>query len=113
MNVLLDEDVPHPFRHHLPGHDVWTVDYMGLKGTVNGALFALARDDFDVLVTLDQKIPHQQNLTELDVAVIILIAGRGRIEDLIPLAPQVLEVMPRVNRGRIVRLRPDSEPEFL
>ena len=113
MNVLLDEDMPHPFRHHLPGHDVWTVDYMGWKGTVNGALFALARDDLDVLVTLDQKIPHQQNLTELDVAVIILIAGRGRIEDLIPLAPQVLEVMPRVNRGRIVRLRPDSEPEFL
>ena len=105
MNVLLDEDMPHPFRHHLPGHDVWTVDYMGWKGTVNGALFALARDDFDVLVTLDQKIPHQQNPTELDVAVIILIAGRGRIEDLIPLASQVLEVMPRSES------RADSSPQ--
>ena len=113
MNVLLDEDMPHPFRHHLPGHEVRTVDFKGWKSTVNGAPFTLASDDFDVSVTLDQKIPHQQNLTELDVAVIIFIAGRGRIEDLIPLAPQVLEVMPRVNRGRIVRLRPDSELEFL
>ena len=113
MNVLLDEDMPHPFRHHLPGHDVRTVDYMGWQSTVNGALFALARNDFDVLVTLDQKIPYQQNLTALDVAVIILIAGKGRIEDLIPLAPQVLEVIPIVRRGKTVRIRLDSEPEFL
>ena len=56
MNVLLDEDMPHPFRHHLPGHDVWTVDYMGWKGTVNDALFALARDDLDVLGCVDNCI---------------------------------------------------------
>ena len=113
MNVLLDEDMPHLFRHYLLGHDVRTVDYMGWKSTVNGALFALARDKFDVLVTLDQKIPYQQNLTSLDVAVIILIAGKGRIEDLIPLAPQVLEVIPILKRGKMVRIKPDSEPEYL
>ena len=113
MNVLLDEGVPHSFRHHLSGHDVRTVDYMGWKSTINGALLALATDEFDVIITLDQKIPFQQNLNALDVAVIILISGKGRIEDLMPLAPQVLEVIPIVNRGRMVRLRPDSEPEFL
>ena len=113
MNVLLDEDMPHSFRHLLVGHDVWTVDYMGWKSTINGELFALARNDFDVLVTLDQKTPYQQNLTASDIAVIILIAGKGRLEDLIPLAPQVLEVIPTVKRGNMVRIRPDSEPEFL
>lgn len=118
MNVLLDEDMPHTFRHHLPGHYTRTVDYMGWKSTINGALFTLARDDFDVLITLDQKIPYQQipyqqNLTALDVAVIILIAGKGRIEDLIPLAPQVLGVIPMVRRGKMVRISPGSKPEFL
>jgi predicted nuclease of predicted toxin-antitoxin system len=27
MKVLLDENLPHALRHHLPGHDVYTVTY--------------------------------------------------------------------------------------
>jgi hypothetical protein len=34
---------------------------MGWKGKGNSELIALAKDDFDALITLDQKIPHQHN----------------------------------------------------
>jgi predicted nuclease of predicted toxin-antitoxin system len=61
MKLLLDENMPHDFRYYLPEHEVRTVDYMGWKGKGNGELIALAKDDFDALITLDQKIPHQHN----------------------------------------------------
>ena len=65
MRLLLDEDIPYPLRHYFPEHDVRTVQYMGWDGKSNGELLALARDEFDALITLDQRIPHQHNITDL------------------------------------------------
>ena len=38
MKVLLDECLPLDFRHHLPGHEVHTAEWAGLKGLKNGQL---------------------------------------------------------------------------
>lgn len=42
MKILLDECLPLRLRNHIPGHDVFTVEYMGWKGIGNGRLMALA-----------------------------------------------------------------------
>ena len=89
MKLLLDEHMPHDFRYYLPEHEVRTVDYMGWKGKGNGELIALAKDDFDALITLDQKIPHQHNLTPTDMTVIILSAGTNNIDALRMLIPEL------------------------
>lgn len=48
MKLLLDENLPHELRHHLPGHNVFTTAYMAWGGLKNGALLALAaRQGFD------------------------------------------------------------------
>lgn len=104
MRLLLDEDMPHVFRHYFPGHDVRTVRYMGWDSKENGELLALARDEFDVLITLDQRIPHQQNLTNSDVGVVVLIAGTDNVDVLRTLVPQVLETLPNIKRGEVVRI---------
>jgi hypothetical protein len=44
VKLLLDENLPHDLRHHLVGHEVFTVTYMGWSGTKNGALLLLAAD---------------------------------------------------------------------
>ena len=106
MRLLLDENMPHDFRHYLPGHDARTVDYMRWKGRKNGELLALARDEFDVLITLDKNIPDQQNITPLDVGVMILIARTNSIESLRPLVPQILERLRTIRRGEVVRICP-------
>jgi predicted nuclease of predicted toxin-antitoxin system len=67
--VLLDEDIPIRFRSHFPeGVEVETVEYRGWKGLKNGDLLSVAAREFDVLVTMDDNLPDQQNLPTYDLA---------------------------------------------
>lgn len=73
MLVLLDENLPHGLRLLIFGHDVRTVDYQGWKSLSNGELLKAAEDTgFDVLVTADQGISYQQNLTRRKIAIVVL-----------------------------------------
>ena len=79
---------------------------MRWKGRKNGELLALARDEFDVLITLDKDMPYQQNITPSDVGVMILVARTSSIESLRPLAPQILERLRTIRRGEVVHICP-------
>lgn len=106
MRLLLDENLPVHFRRDIPGHDVRTVDYMRWKGKVNGELLALARGEFDALITLDQKIESQQNLTDADVAVVVLKPRTDHIDALRALVPQILEHLPTLGPGEVAHIPP-------
>jgi len=60
---------------------------MGWASKKNGELLALAAADFDVFLTSDRNLSHQQNVSVFDIAVIVLIATSNRIDDLRPLVP--------------------------
>jgi hypothetical protein len=47
---------------------------MGWSVVKNGKLLALAADAFDAVGTVDKNLPHQQNLSALPVAVVLLDA---------------------------------------
>lgn len=51
-----------------------TVQEAGWSGKENGELLALAESEFDVLVSIDQNIRYQQNLTGRRIAIVILRA---------------------------------------
>jgi len=53
-------------------------------------LLGLAATQFDVLLTMDQNLEFQQNLTILPVAVLVIEAASNRIEHLAPLVPAIL-----------------------
>ena len=72
MKVLFDQSTPAPLRHALPGHAVSTACEMGWASLTNGDLLDAAERSFDVLVTTDQNLPYQQNLTGRQLAVLIL-----------------------------------------
>lgn len=108
MRVLLDEQMPWDLRHYIPGHDVRTTWYMGWRGKRNGELLALARDEFDVMITLDQTIPDEQNITEADVGIVILSAGTNKFEELRPLIPELIDRLDTVRRGEVIRI-PDKQ----
>jgi predicted nuclease of predicted toxin-antitoxin system len=74
MKLLLDECVPQRLRDEFSDQDVYTAQAAGLLGVKNGALLRAAAAQFDVLITVDQKMRFQQNLRKFDVALIILIA---------------------------------------
>lgn len=71
--MLLDEDLPHVLRHHLPGHDVVTVRYAGWSGLKNGNLLRTAQErGIEVFVTADQSLPDEQNLKILKLGLVVL-----------------------------------------
>lgn len=46
----------------LSGHDAQTVSGLGWDGVKNGEPLRRIQGTFDVLVTMDRNLPHQQNL---------------------------------------------------
>src|SRR5258708_2670865 len=75
MRILLDECVPRRLRREFPGHDVHTVPEMGWSGKKNGELLQLmAGQAFEVLLSVDRSICHQQNLQAAGVAIVVLVA---------------------------------------
>jgi hypothetical protein len=72
-SVLLDQNAPRGLRKLLTGHDVKSAYQMGWDTLQNGELIAVAEAArFDVLVTADQNIEHQQNLTDRKLAIVVL-----------------------------------------
>lgn len=75
MKVLLDEDLPHNLRLHLPGHEVSTVAYLGWDGMKNGDLLRAAEAaGFEVLVTGDKNIVYQQNMKTRRIGLVVVSA---------------------------------------
>ena len=87
MRLLLDESVPAKLRGSLPTHSVRTVVEMGWSGISNGKLLALAAAEFDVFITVDKNLSHQQNLSTLPVALVVLDAMSNELLSLLPLVP--------------------------
>jgi hypothetical protein len=64
---------PVPLRGVLSSHTVTTVYEKGWSRIRNGDLLRLAdQESFEVFLTTDQNLKHQQNLTDLRVAIIVL-----------------------------------------
>ena len=104
MRVLLDECLPRRLKHDLAGHDVRTAPEMGWASKKNGELLALAAAKFDVFLTSDRNRSHQLNVDRFDIAVLVLVAGSNRLDDLSPLVPQILEVIVKAPAGSITEV---------
>jgi hypothetical protein len=101
MRVLLDENVPRKLKWHIEA-EVLTVPEMGWGGVKNGKLLKLAQAEFDVLLTLDKGIRHQQNLTGLDISLILVSSVSSDIDDLLPLVPSINRVLQDIAVGQII-----------
>ena len=110
MRLLLDESVPRRLGTFFPAaYEVHTVPRMGWAGIGNGALLRLAADrGFDALVTVDRGIAHEQNLNDLPVPVVIMLAVRNRLDELRPLVPKVVDVLSGTVHKRIYHVSLDS-----
>ena len=80
MRVLVDQNAPRGLRTHLPDHEVVLAREMGWATLANGDLIAAAEAaNFDVLVTADQNIQYQQNLSGRRLALVVLDTNRWDI----------------------------------
>ncbi|MFN2509298.1 MAG: alpha/beta hydrolase domain-containing protein, partial [Chthoniobacterales bacterium] len=72
MRVLFDQGTPAPLRDYLRGHEVVTAFEIGWSELPNGELLAEAEKQFDVFVTTDQQLAHQQNFQGRRLAILVL-----------------------------------------
>lgn len=105
MRVLIDESLPIAFAAELTGHEVRTVRAQRWLGLRNGVLLRAAVDaGFEVMVTADKALRHQQNLATIGIAVVLLTGVRNRMQDLKPLVPRILQVLQTVRRGELAEV---------
>lgn len=110
MRLLLDECVTRNLKRDLIGHEVMTVVEAGYSGLKNGALLRAAAGNFDVLITVDRNLPFQQNLTSLQIAILILLSEGVTYADLKPLAPEVLASLSTIQPGELLQVEKSSTP---
>ena len=73
MRILFDQGTPVLLRNALAGHVVVTAFELGWHNLANGELLQAAEaDGFEILVTTDQRLKHQQNLSGRKVAILVL-----------------------------------------
>lgn len=72
MKFIIDECVPHIVKKGLPERKIATVQENGWAGVKNGRLLKLVAADFDVFITSDKNLRHQQNLDLYDLAIVVL-----------------------------------------
>ncbi|MUL37751.1 DUF5615 family PIN-like protein [Gloeocapsopsis dulcis] len=105
MRILLDECVPRPIKRELRDYDIRTVVEIGWSGKKNGELLQLmVQEGFTILLTTDQNLRYQQNLLQAGVAVVVLIAPSNRLPDLVPLIPDVCNVLNTLTLGEVVEV---------
>ena len=101
MRVLLDECLPRRLKGELAGHDAKTVPECGWAGVKNGQLLGRAVGQFDVFLTVDRNVAFQQNLAAYAIAVVAMHSVSNDLDDLRPLLPDLLAVLPTVKPGTI------------
>jgi len=105
MRLLLDECIDEGLRHHFTAHECQTCRYAGLTGLANGELLAAAEQaGFEVLITVDQNMPHQQSLRGHSISLLVLRARTTNLDDLLVLLPDVAKALEILRPGEVVRV---------
>jgi hypothetical protein len=107
--VLFDENMPRKLRRDLPEFHIRTAQEQGWSAYKNGQLIKQLSEVFDVLVTIDQNIRHQQNLSQFNVGVVAIEIPDTRLVFLRQLIPEIREAISVVKPGELINIeRPNS-----
>jgi uncharacterized protein DUF5615 len=103
VKIPFDANTPAPLARFLRGHEIVRADELGWQGLENGALLDAAEQaGFEVLLTCDQNIRYQQNLTSRKMALVILSSNHW--PTLQRVAARIASAVDFVQTGQIVRV---------
>jgi predicted nuclease of predicted toxin-antitoxin system len=102
LKILIDESLPRYLKQPLKSHQVFTVQEMGWTGITNSVLLGKANGEFDVLLTADKNLRHQQNLSRLTLSVVVFPSNRLSVVK--ALVARLQSILPLLKRGEILEL---------
>jgi len=101
VRVLLDEMLDQRPKRLLPERvEAVTVRERGWDSKKNGELLTLAEKEFDVLLTTDRGIPHQQDLSRFDLEVVVISARSNRLAGLESRMEEVGRLIEELDQNR-------------
>lgn len=99
MRILLDHNLNWRLGKSLQPHEVMTTRQMRWDDFDNGDLLKVAQQEFDVMLTTDANLYHQQKVADYDLAVIVLRAYKNSIDALAPLMSKVMDLLDQLSPG--------------
>ena len=103
VKLSIDGCIDERLRLSFSDHDCSSARFAGFAGLKNGSLLAAAEAaGFEVLITVDQNIPNQQNLTERRLSILVLRAKTNRLRDLKELVALAKEALKSIGQGNVV-----------
>lgn len=94
--------MPRQLRRDLAEFEIRTVQEQGWSSVQNGELLRRAAEQFDVLVTADKNLQHQQNIRAFDIGVVVVATRDTRLPHLRLLIPQLRAAITNVAPGSVV-----------
>lgn len=93
MRILFDQGAPVNIKPYLQGHTIKTAYQQGWSTLSNGELLQAAESaGFDLLLTTDQNLVYQQNLTNRKIAIVALSKNRWSL-----IQPMLRQIVNAVN----------------
>jgi len=103
VRILLDNCMPRPFEQLLLGHEVSHTSRMGWSALENGELLTAAEAaGFQVMVTVDRSLEHQQTMRGRSISVVIIASVSNDVPTLASYAGAVLSAVMGLPPGSIV-----------
>jgi predicted nuclease of predicted toxin-antitoxin system len=103
VKILFDANTPAPLEAFLRRHQVTRADELAWQGLENGELLDAAEQaEFDILLTCDQNLRHQQNFAGRKLSVVILSTNHWPSLRLI--ADKIATALDFVQSGQVVML---------
>jgi len=103
MRILLNECIDESLRHCFAHHECQTCRFEGFKGFAIGRLVSAAeKAGFQVLITVDQNLPRQQNLKDRSLSIVVPRGRTTNIDELIALVPAVLAAIETLGPGQVL-----------
>jgi hypothetical protein len=75
---------------------------MGWGGVTNGKLLALAQEEFDVFVTIDQNIEHQTNIRKLRLGLLVVKVPDNKIKFYEPIFAEMRGAAEKLSAGQVL-----------
>ena len=89
-------------KRGLPARNIVSVQDMGWAGVKNGRLLKLVAVEFDIFITSGKNLRHQQNLAEIDVAIILIPSNQVPVVK--ALLPQIDEALGSIGAHDFVEI---------
>ena len=100
--VLLDENLPRKLRRELDGFTIRTVQEEGWTSFRNGELLSRAQHAFDVLLTADRRLQFQQNISQFDIGVVVIVTVELRLRRIMTATEAIRQALSNVSAGQVV-----------